>query len=74
MVVGSIVAVSDTRGAVRLDGRAFGEGGFLSLGTSAFDYIDPALVLAPGTTPAAVAWALEDATWAKLLRYPTTRC
>jgi ABC-type transport system substrate-binding protein len=68
------LAASDARAALRLDDGSVKDGGMLSLGTIAFDAIDPALVVDPSVNPATsvgiTAWAVEDATCATLLRYP----
>jgi ABC-type transport system substrate-binding protein len=71
VVVAAGLAPSDTSGAVRLK-----DGGILLIGTTAFDYIDPALVLDPPSTDApslvAATWGVADATCAMLLRYPVS--
>lgn len=72
LLVASSVTVSDTGAAVRLDGRASADGGTLEIGTTDFDYIDPALTQAPGSISTFTAWAVADATCAKLLRYPSS--
>jgi ABC-type transport system substrate-binding protein len=53
------------------------EGGTVSVGTPAFDFIDPALVPDPGMSGACgdctiAMWAVADATCALLFRYPVT--
>jgi ABC-type transport system substrate-binding protein len=75
MVVAPVFAAliaSVAPAAVRLDASGVKDGGMLSLGTIAFDYIDPALTTEPGvpaTSVALTSWAVEDATCATLLRY-----
>jgi peptide/nickel transport system substrate-binding protein len=75
MVVAAVFAAliaSVARAAVRLDASGVKDGGMLSLGTIAFDYIDPALTTesgSPATSVALTSWAVEDATCATLLRY-----
>ena len=58
--------------------RSVKDGGILLIGIRAFDFIDPALVIDPSTTPACgscqvAAWAVEDSTCSMLVRYPSTR-
>jgi peptide/nickel transport system substrate-binding protein len=63
---------SSTRAAVRADASGVKDGGTLSLGTTAFDFIDPALVTELGssaTSVSLISWAVQDATCATLLRY-----
>src|SRR5207247_5011758 len=65
---------SNASSAVRLDAAGVKDGGTLFLGTAAFDHIDPALTTEPGSPATSVAltsWAVEDATCATLLRYPS---
>src|SRR5207245_10261671 len=67
--MGLFVAASDTQAAARI----VKDGGMLRIGTTEFNYIDPALATPPmpGASPwPSAVWPVEDATCARLLRYP----
>ena len=69
LLVADALSPSDTRAAARI----VKDGGMLTIGTTEFNYIDPALATAPmpGASPwPSAVWPVEDATCARLLRYP----
>jgi peptide/nickel transport system substrate-binding protein len=74
VLAATALAVTSTKGTPSSEQRAVGDGGILVLGSPYFDYIDPALVPDPTSTPsvtaATAAWAVEEASCATLLRYP----
>src|SRR5712691_10728743 len=74
LLVASALVPSDTRAALRAESRGAKDGGTLLIGTTGFDYIDPALIVDPTSTSAPsvalAAWAVEDASCALLLHYP----
>src|SRR5437016_1242848 len=70
--MGLLVAVGLAPSDIRASGRVVREGGTLQIGAEEFNYIDPALATPPDVFspfPWAV-WPVEDATCARLLRYP----
>jgi ABC-type transport system substrate-binding protein len=78
VVVAAALGATGMKGSAESGRRDVNDdGGMLLIGTTAFDYIDPALVVDASVNPATsvglAMWAVEDATCATLLRYRAGR-